>query len=54
MLSNLFDFISDPDFLGGVAEGATKELTKQEDRRQKTLDELRVYGLEKTNRLEKE
>ena len=54
MLSNLFDFISDPDFLGGVAEGATKELTKQQDRRQKTLDELRVYGLEKTNRLEKE
>lgn len=54
MLSNLFDFISDPDFLGGVAEGATKELTRQEDRRQKTLDELRVYGLEKTNRLEKE
>ena len=54
MLSNLFDFISDPDFIGGIAEGSSKELTAQKNTRQKTLDELRVYGLEKTNRLEKE
>jgi len=54
MLKNLVDYITDPDFLGGVATGITETIDKGEDRRNKTLDQLRTYGLEKTNRIEKE
>ena len=53
-LKNIADYVTDPDFLGGVATGVIETTDKGEERRNKTLDQLRTYGLEKTNRLEQE
>jgi len=53
-LKNIADYVTDPDFLAGVATGVTETIDKGEERRNKTLDQLRTYGLEKTNRLEQE
>jgi len=53
-LKNIADYITDPDFVAGIARGVTETIDKGEDRRNKTLDQLRTYGLEKTNRIEQE
>ena len=51
-LRNIADYLTDPEFLAGVATGVTETIDKGEERRNKTLDQLRTYGLEKTNRIE--
>lgn len=53
-LSNIADFITDEDFLAGVATGVSETIDKGEARREKALDRLQTYGLEKSNRLEQE
>ena len=53
-LKNIADYVTDPTFLAGVATGVTETIDKGEERRSKTLDQLRTYGLEKTNRIEQE
>jgi len=53
-IKDFVDFITDEDTLAGVATGITETIDKGEERRNKTLDQLRTYGLEKTNRLEQE
>lgn len=53
-LRNIADYLTDPEFLAGVATGVTETIDKGEERRNKTLDQLRTYGLEKTNRIEQE
>tara|TARA_R110002020_G_scaffold283122_2_gene498828 strand:+ start:2897 stop:4339 length:1443 start_codon:yes stop_codon:yes gene_type:complete len=53
-LADIADFITDEDFLAGVATGVSETIDKGEARRDKTLDRLQTYGLEKSNRLEQE
>jgi len=53
-LRNIADYLTDPEVLAGVAKGVTETIDKGEERRNKTLDQLRTYGLEKTNRIEQE
>ena len=53
-LRNIADYLTDPEVLAGVATGVTETIDKGEERRNKTLDQLRTYGLEKTNRIEQE
>ena len=44
---NLGNLLGDIEFWGGVAEGASAELTRQEDRRDKDIRELRRFGMER-------
>ncbi len=53
-LSDIADFITDEKLLAGVATGVSEQIDRSEARRDKTLDQLRTYGLEKTNRQEQE
>ena len=46
-LADIADFITDEDFLAGVATGVSETIDKGEARRDKTLDRLQTYGLEK-------
>ena len=54
MFKNLLNFISDEDFLAGVATGAQKEMEKQEDRRQDDIRTLRNFGLQNGLRIRAE
>lgn len=45
--ANLGNLLGDLDFWGGVAKGASEELTRQEDRRDKDIRELRRFGMER-------
>lgn len=53
-LADIADFITDEDFLAGVATGVSETIDKGEARREKALDRLQTYGLEKSNRIEQE
>lgn len=53
-LADIADFITDESFLAGVATGVSETIDKGEARREKALDRLQTYGLEKSNRLEQE
>ena len=54
VFSNLMDYLEDPGFQKGLFEGVSKEVSRQEERREKDRTDLRAYALEKTNRLENE
>ncbi len=53
-LADIADYITDESFLAGVATGVSETIDKGEARREKALDRLQTYGLEKSNRLEQE
>jgi len=54
VFDNLMNYLDDPGFQKGLFEGVSKEVSLQEERREKDRTELRSYALEKTNRLENE
>ena len=47
MLGNLGNLLGDINFWGGVAEGVTTQIEKQEDRKAKDVRELRNFGIER-------
>ena len=53
-LADIFDYLTDEDTVAGFATGVSEQLDRSEARRDKTLDQLRTYGLEKINRQEQE
>jgi len=54
VFSNIMNYLDDPAFQEGLFEGVSKEVSRQEERREKDRTDLRAYALEKTNRLENE
>lgn len=47
MFGNLGNLLGDANFWGGVAEGFTTQIEKQEDRKAKDVRELRNFGIER-------
>jgi len=52
--ANLGNLLGDLDFWGGVAKGASEELTRQEDRKDKDLRELRNFGITRGMQIEED
>ena len=54
MFNNLANIFSDINFWGGVAEGAGKEFTRQEDDKRKDVRELRNFVISESSKLDDE
>ena len=51
---NLANLLSDEDFWGGVAEGASEQIRTQEDRKDKDIRELRNFGITRGMQIEED
>ena len=51
---NLANMLSDLDFWGGVATGASEQITTQEDRKDKDIRELRNFGITRGMQIEED
>ena len=54
MFNNLANIFSDINFWGGVAEGAGKEFTRQEDEKRKDVRELRNFVISESSKIDDE